>query len=352
MKNNTSSGIPVVMYHSVGRTIPDWEWSFLTVPYKIFENHLKWLVKAGYKTVDLYELNAHVSGKKILLNRCVVLTFDDGYLDNWGYVAPLLSKYGLKGTVFVNPEFVDPRNIIRPTIKDVWSGMIREGDVPIHGFMSWPELKILSESGPLSIQSHGMSHTWYPSGSKIIDFHHPGDNMYWLDWNKYPKKKPFYLSNLNKSNVAFGTPIYKHGKALSITKFFPNHSLTKELISYVSKNGGLLFFDNKEWRRKLFSEANTPKNKQLNTGYFETEYDRDFRYRYELSESKRILEEKLGKTVDFFFWPGGGYNERSQSIALELYRAITLKSSDTSDNKNRIGDDHRLIRRIAPHGFF
>lgn len=350
MRKDTSSAIPVVMYHTVGRPIPEWEWSFLTVPYKIFESHLKWLVKAGYKTVDLYELHAHVSGKKQLPKRSVVLTFDDGYLDNWGYVAPLLSKYGLKGTVFINPEFVDPRDIIRPTIKDVWSGKLQEEDVPVRSFMSWPELKLLSDSGPLSIQSHGMSHTWYPSGSKIIDFHHPNDGIYWLDWNEYPEEKPLYLENLNKSKVAWGTPIYEHDKALAGSIFSPNHDLDKEIVSYVQKNGGNDFFANKNWRKELFCEVSKLKEEQVDIGCFEIEYDRDERYRYELTESKMIIEEKIGKPIDFFFWPGGGYNDRSQAIALELYTAITLRSSDTSQNRNRPKDDHRLIRRIAPRG--
>ncbi len=342
-----SSAIPVVMYHTVGRPIPEWEWSFLTVPYKIFENHLQWLVKAGYKTADLYELHAHVSGKKQLPRRSVVLTFDDGYLDNWGYVAPLLSKYGLKGTVFVNPEFVDPRNLIRPTIKDVWSGEIQEKDVPVRGFMSWPELKLLSESGSLSIQSHAMSHTWYPSGSKIIDFHHPNDGIYWLDWNEYPEKKPFYLNNFGKSKVPFGTPLYEHDKSLAVCRFIPLAKEVSALTGYVEQQGGVRFFDQPDWKEKLFEVSRETRRTIKKQGDFESDQEQETRYRYELMESKKILESRLGKPMNFLCWPGGGYNQKSQEMALEIYTAVTLGSVDKNPAANRVGEDSKLIRRIG-----
>jgi len=335
------------MYHTVGRPIPDWAWSFLTVPYKIFENHLQWLVKAGYQTVDLYDLQAHVSGQKILSNPSVVLTFDDGYLDNWGYVGPLLSKYGLKGTVFANPEFVDPRDIVRPTIEDVWAGKIQEEDVPVRGFMSWPELKRLSDSGILSIQSHAMSHTWYPSGCKIVDFHHPGDGIYWLDWNEYIEEKPFYLRNPVNSNVTFGTPIYEHEQSLAAYKFNPPAEEVSELTGYVEQNGGLHFFDQLDWKEQLFEVSREIRQTSGNLGTLESEQEQEARYWYELTESKTVLESRLGKSLHFLCWPGGGYNQKSQAMALEIYSAVTLGSFDKSPMRNRCGEDAGLIRRIG-----
>ena len=345
--NKSSSAVPVVMYHSVGRPIPEWEWSFLTVPYKIFENHLQWLVKARYQTVDLYELYAHVSGEKQLPERSVVLTFDDGYLDNWGYVAPLLSKYGLKGTVFVNPEFVDPREITRPTLEDAWSGKIQEQDVPVRGFMSWPELKSLAEYGPLSVQSHAMSHTWYPSGNKIIDFHHPDDVVYWLDWNQYPDDKPFYLKKLKTSKVAWGTPIYEHGTSLAVRQFFPDAETTASLITFVERNGGKKLFSKLDWREKLFTVARKAEIESKKQGYFESEAEQKKRYLYELTESRKILEKQLGKPMDFLCWPGGGYNQCSLELALQIYSAVTMSSVDKSPVKNRVGEDARFIRRVG-----
>ena len=55
----------------------------------------------------------------------IVLTFDDGYLDNWVFAYPLLEKYNLRGTIFVNPEFVDPSLEIRANCRMYGPGNVR-----------------------------------------------------------------------------------------------------------------------------------------------------------------------------------------------------------------------------------
>lgn len=345
-KKNTA--IPVVMYHSVGRPIPNWKWSYLTVPVSQFNNHLKCLFHAGYKTVDLYELYAHVSGKNPLPSRSVVLTFDDGYLDNWIYVAPLLARYGMKATVFVNPEFVDPRDIVRPTIKDVWNGKLKENELEMRGFMSWPELKKLVEEKTFDIQSHAMSHTWYPLNSEIIDFSHPDDGYYWLRWNTDSAEKPFYLLDPGKTVVPFGTPIYEHEKSLAVRRFFPDNEENLRLSAFVKKKGGDKFFQRKDWRDELFLQAAKIRKTYETLGRYETIKDQINRYNYELVLAKRIIEKRIGSSVDFFCWPGGTYNDISLKIALENYIAITLGFlGRTSPIRNRFGDDPRMIQRIG-----
>src|SRR5690554_3420629 len=96
-----------------------------------------------------------------LNNKQIVLTFDDGYLDNWVYAYPLLKKYKLKATIFVNPEFVDTSEKVRPTIEDVWKGKKEGGALVSLGFLNWEEIKTLDGSGVMEIQSHSMSHDFY-----------------------------------------------------------------------------------------------------------------------------------------------------------------------------------------------
>lgn len=350
MNTGNKYPIPVVMYHTVGEVMRDWEWSYLTVPFQVFESHLQALVKAGYQTVDLYELQDHVSGRKVLHEKCVVLTFDDGYLDNWGYVAPLLSKYGLKGVVFVNPEFVDPRDIVRPTLHDVWQGTCKLEDIPVRGFMSWPELRSLTESGSLSIQSHGMSHTWYPISDTVVDFYAPGSGYYWLDWNLSLDKKSFYLEKPDCNDVPVGMPVYEHGKSLAVKRFFPASGEVEAIIAYAKERGEGFYKNSRVWKDELYQLLFELRESQAVSGRFETDSERLERYRYELEESKRILEERLGAEVDFLCWPGGGYNSESQTLALEYYSGVTLGSADKSPIKNEVGDNHRLVRRIGVPG--
>lgn len=344
---NPSHCIPVLMYHSVGPIIADWNWNFLTVPAETFENHLLWLSKAGYQTIDLDELYNYVWGKQELPLHSVVLTFDDGYLDNWVYAAPLLNRYGFKGTVFVGPDFVDPREIVRPTLEDVWGGSIDETKLDVRGFMSWKELRELDKNGPLRVESHAMTHTWYPSGPEIVDFHHPNDGYYWLDWNVYPDEKPFYLSQPQNTKIPFGTPVYEHHKALAGTRYLPDLLEAEHMTEFVKYRGGNEFFKEKEWRGKLFAEARRFRQKYGARGRYESSEERRDRYQHELAGAKNIIEDALEREIRFLCWPGGGYNELSRTMALGLYTAVTLGSADPSPVRNRPGDDPKLIKRLG-----
>jgi len=339
--------IPVVMYHSVGKIIENWAWSFLTVPTHIFENHLKWLKKSGYRTTNLNGLYEYVLNEKILPAKTVVLTFDDGYVDNWTFAAPLLKKYGFTATVVVNPEFVDPRDIVRPTLKDVWGGDTLEDELETEGFMSWPELRILKDSGIIDVQSHAMTHTWYESSDEVVDFHFPGDNYYWLNWNKKTESKPFYLKDREKNHVSWGTPIYNHGKSLEIRRYYPDKSEIQQMIDFVESNGGKDFYIKVDWRKILHSKFSEIRNNNNSQGWYESEKHQLERYKFELLESKRILMEKLGSEVEFFFWPGGGYNEQSMEIAESIYKAVTLNYLNRGDTYNVPGEDPSKIRRFG-----
>jgi len=341
------SNISAIMYHSVGRPMEDWKWSFLTVPWTIFEDHLRHLSAAGYQTVGFDQLIDHMSGIKELPGRSVVLSFDDGYLDNWTYVAPLLEKYSFCGTVFVNPEFVDPRDIIRKTIKDVWEGRATEKEIDVRGFMSWQELRLANEKGLLNVQSHAMSHTWYESSDEIVDFHHPNDGHFWLDWNSRPEEKSYYLQYPTKSAVDYGAPVYKHGKSLAVRRFFPDRRERDHLVEFVKLHGGRHFFKLQDWRDQL--EAESESFRQGVELYHSKESQEDYlaRIEFELAESKKIIEENLQKKVDYFCWPGGGYNEQVREKALSLYKGMTLSSSDSLDHNNRVGDSSRFFSRLG-----
>jgi peptidoglycan/xylan/chitin deacetylase (PgdA/CDA1 family) len=77
------------MYHRVGPEIEGWSWSnSLTVSAATFEGHLRRLKKSRYYTASLEELHAHMKGEQVLPERSVVLTVDDGYVDNWSSSIP------------------------------------------------------------------------------------------------------------------------------------------------------------------------------------------------------------------------------------------------------------------------
>jgi peptidoglycan/xylan/chitin deacetylase (PgdA/CDA1 family) len=339
--------IPVLMYHSVGIPNPKWIWNFLTVPYAIFEDHLRMLRKKGFNTIDLSQLYDYVSSGKLIPPNSVVLTFDDGYLDNWVYAYPLLKKYGFKGTIFVNPEFVDPTEDYRPNLEDVWAGKVRPEEMTSNGFLSWREMKEMGKDGIMDMQSHGMTHTWYFTGPEIVDFRHPGDSYIWMNWNKDISRKHEYLTETQDDLIELGDPVYKHEKSLSGRRYFPDESLREGVVRYVKENGGIAFFKNKSWRKILFEVAEDYKRKNVLTDRYESEEEQINRFEWELRESKNILEKQLEKRVSFFCWPGGGYNSYSRNIANNYYTSNTLASGDQSEKRNIPGENPKEIKRIG-----
>ena len=93
----------ILMYHRVFETSSDpWE---LCVSPKHFAEHLE-LLRRHYPVLSLHQLLSCLKGAQ-LPKRGVVLTFDDGYADNFWNAKPLLEKYEVPATVFVASGSVD-----------------------------------------------------------------------------------------------------------------------------------------------------------------------------------------------------------------------------------------------------
>jgi peptidoglycan/xylan/chitin deacetylase (PgdA/CDA1 family) len=91
------------MYHHVNPNKGD----MITVTPEVFEGHLRHIRDAGFKTLSSDELVAFIEGKAVFDEKCVALTFDDGYLDNYLYAFPLLKAYGLRAMVFIVTDWVE-----------------------------------------------------------------------------------------------------------------------------------------------------------------------------------------------------------------------------------------------------
>lgn len=340
-------GIPVIMYHSVGPLKPGWDWNTLVMPMEVFEGQMRMLKQHGWTTISLGALHDHIANGAPLPENPVVLTFDDGYLDNWVFAYPILKKYGHHAVIWSSTDFVDRGSTVRPTLEDVWEGKVPETDLPTTGFLSWDEMRIMIEGGTVEIQSHAKTHTWYFSGSTIVDFHRPrGADGYipyqWLSWNRNPERKHEFMTVGLEALVPYGTPVYEYGEALAVRRYYEDESLTARLVQHVSDNGRARFFSKKGWRRELMDIVKThpPQNDR-----FETEEEYEARVRSELTESRRDIEKELGTKVDFLCWPGGGRNPKNLHIAEEVgYLATTTHYRD-KDRKNIHGQNPREINR-------
>lgn len=338
---------PIVMYHSVGIADAGWVWNELVCPVALFEGQLKDLAARGYEPTTLDEVRAgQVSGERDNRRR-VVLTFDDGYLDNWVYVYPLLKRAGWKGVVYVNPEFVDPGSTPRPTLEDVWSGRCSEGELETRGFLNWAELALLDRSGVLEIANHSMSHTWYPTGPEVLDFHRPGLSTPWLAWNARPERKPYYLQEDQSQFVPWGSPVHSNGRSLGVRRWYPDPDVERALTEHVAVHGGAQFFDRPNWRPMLDAVAH-----EADRGYGRAETDDEMmaRFRAEILDSAQVLAGRLGRSVPHFCWPGGAYCDEAWTVLdTTNIRTVTIRRGD---GRRRQLQDPRHICRISDHRMF
>jgi peptidoglycan/xylan/chitin deacetylase (PgdA/CDA1 family) len=94
----------VLMYHKVQPVdLPD----PLTISVGKFSAQLQYLVSCGFNTISLSELRAHLTANAPLPPKAVLITFDDGYKDNFLYAYPLLVKYKVKANIFLIGEKVN-----------------------------------------------------------------------------------------------------------------------------------------------------------------------------------------------------------------------------------------------------
>lgn len=341
--------VPVIMFHSVGLAGTDWVFSHISEPLERFEEKIATLSRSGYRFILWGELYEHMAGRRKVPGKSVMLTFDDGYLDNWVYAFPVLRKYGAKATIFVNPEFVDYTAGIRPNCDDLREGKISPSGLQATGFLSWPEMRAMEASGLIDIQSHSLTHTWYYSSPAVTDFHRPGDGRHpWLAWNARPERKPYYMAEDQSGFIPAGTPIYEHEKALACRRYFPPEPVLEGLTLFVRESGGADFFLTDRWKEELMALHASLMEAHAHEGRMETRAEYRKRVLFELTESKRLLEENLGKRVDYICWPGGGYNEVVHALASEAgYKSSTLASRDQSSFRNLPGIGPEQVKRVG-----
>jgi peptidoglycan/xylan/chitin deacetylase (PgdA/CDA1 family) len=342
--------VPVVMFHSVGMNHEGWIWRHLSETAHIFEKFLKRLKKANYKTVTLQQLFAHMSGDRICDPKSIALVFDDGYLDNWVTVYPLLRKYEMCGTVYVNPEFVEPNDECRPTLDDYTASETGHVNTDQRGFMNWAELRKADSEGILDVQSHSMSHTWYFKGPSVVDCYAPQNAKFypWMQWNARPERKPYYLREDQTQFVDFGTPIFEHEKSLVTRRFLPDAGKILEVQEEIRRSGETEFFLGSALRKRFDDVVSSVIGKDsIFPGEFESEDAYRARVEWELVESKSLIETRLDKTVDYLCWPGGGVNDIAKAAARKAgYRSWTVPGRDSTDKRNQPGENPKEIKRM------
>lgn len=92
---SNARALPVLMYHHVSPTP-----GLVTISPENFRAQMAHLARNGWRTVGTTELAAFLRGEP-LAEKSVMLSFDDGWLDNWLYAHPVLQEFGLTAVLFL-----------------------------------------------------------------------------------------------------------------------------------------------------------------------------------------------------------------------------------------------------------
>ena len=320
--------VPVLTFHSISDQ-GDWiREPSLVVPVRSFAAQIRWLCMLGYQGLfldELYDLRKR-GGRT---GRKVVITFDDGYLDNWVGAFYILKECNMKGTIFVSTGWLDTNKVPRPRLPEngidqiTWSGYLGPG-----------ELKSLQDSGIVDIQSHAVSHDHIFVSDKITGFVAPDIKFHTIYCHLHPKDKPRWYEN--DIALPLGYPLFSIGEALEKPNFYPDQDLQECLEKTAAKPG---FFNEPDWEAQLRKTASDYKKKYSRLGHFESMADARKRWMDELLESRNKLELLTGKPVQHLAWPRNKFNPDAQKIALDIgYISTTtvLGLHNTSRDPHRV----------------
>ncbi len=131
--------VPIVMYHFV---VQDTSRSadYMITPAQL-EADLQYLQNHGYHTVLMTDLIRYVYDGVPLPEKPIVLTFDDGYYNNYLYAFPLLKKYQMKAVISIIGSQTDRYTQLGE-------------NYPAYSHCTWDQLVEMTNSGLVEVQNH------------------------------------------------------------------------------------------------------------------------------------------------------------------------------------------------------
>jgi len=128
--------VPILMYHHIGdlpidATELQTTW---TVTPKNFDAQMQWLARGGFRSISMAQLVAHLKNRQPLPAKPIIISFDDGWEEQFSTAFPIMTRYGLSGTFFVYTQPLDHTQ-----------------------YMTWAQVQALATGG-MDIQSHSITH--------------------------------------------------------------------------------------------------------------------------------------------------------------------------------------------------
>ena len=173
-------GFPILEYHQVTNEPLDPVFEIYNVPPAEFAAQLDYLQAEGYTTITLQDFMRVVHGKGELPAKPIVLTFDDGYADNYKEMLPILTEHKMTAVVYVITN-----------------------EVGKAGYVTLEELKEMQRRG-LEIGSHTSDHLPLTTLDKNTQRRQLRESKIFLEWSGLDT-----IYSLSYPNGAFNSELEK-----------------------------------------------------------------------------------------------------------------------------------------------
>ena len=198
-------GVAVLTYHSVTDSFGWLPWSGeISVTPESFAAQMNMLRRMKMRTIGDEEMARLRSLGQVAGKDCVVIHFDDGYLDNLVHAAPLMRAAGFTATIFPSLDFVEPEGGVRPAGEK-------------SGYLRWSELRRLREEFGWRVECHGLDHGRIPVSDRAVDVVTPENwrKHAWLQWHAMPGAKHDWFRSETPPAVPIGSMVPESALALA-----------------------------------------------------------------------------------------------------------------------------------------
>jgi len=131
-------GVAILMYHSIDNNDV-----FFTVKPEDFAKQMKCLKEKNYQVISLTKLVEFLESGEELPQKTAILTFDDGFQDNYTNAYPILKKYNFPATIFLA------------------TGLIGQEVITSQGSLSllnWLQIGEMHQSDLIDFEPHTVNH--------------------------------------------------------------------------------------------------------------------------------------------------------------------------------------------------
>ncbi|MGY4758873.1 polysaccharide deacetylase family protein [Paenibacillus caseinilyticus] len=281
-------GLYIVGYHRIAENLNADDVHVLAVTRRNLENHFRFYAK-GFELISMDEVEPLLRQGKLTKDYMVV-TFDDGYRDNYTLGIDLFRKYGVVPTIYLTAGAVDRRSVLWTDVIDTLVASTRLNEI---------RLSILNVSGtfPLTTQTERVSL------SEVLK----------NEIKRYDEQVK--KDTLERLSRLFGVPL-----AVEDSLLIEWHEV-KELV----RSGAIM-------------GSHTLNHPTLSKIAHEDAVQ-------EVTESRHLIEERLGSRVHHFAYPYGKQEDYTQAIKREL-AGIYTTSVTAIDGINQPGQDVHQLKRI------